>query len=67
MRKELDFHIEMETERLAHAEQLDPVEARRRALVAFGGVQTHREALRDGQAAWLNGLSLDLELGGRMR
>ena len=65
--EELHFHIEMETERLIREEKLDHAEARRRALVAFGGVQQHRETLRDGRGtAWLGGLSLDLKLGWRM-
>jgi putative ABC transport system permease protein len=66
MNDELAFHIEMETARL-RAEGLDAVEARRRALVAFGGVEKHKEAMRDGRGfAWLGGLTLDLKLGGRM-
>src|SRR5918995_1415766 len=64
---EIRFHIEMETERLVREEKLDKNEARRRALVTFGGVQQHREALLDGRGtAWLSGLSLDLKLGFRM-
>jgi putative ABC transport system permease protein len=64
---ELHFHIEMETERLKREQGLDHEEARRRALVTFGGVEKHRETLRDGRgAAWLSGLSLDLRLGLRM-
>lgn len=64
---EIRFHIEMETERLAREQQLDRNEARRRALATFGGVQQHREALREGRGTvWFSGLSLDLKLGGRM-
>jgi predicted permease len=67
MDQEFRFHLEMETERLMREEGLDAVEARRRALVAFGGVEKHKEALRDGRGlAWLGGLTLDLKLGGRM-
>lgn len=63
---EIRFHIDMETER-HRAAGIDAVEARRRALVAFGGVERHREALRDGRGlAWLGGMSLDLKLGCRM-
>jgi predicted permease len=52
---------------LARDLAVEPDEARRRALAAFGGVEKHREALRDGRdTAWLNGLSLDLKLGVRM-
>jgi putative ABC transport system permease protein len=64
---EIRFHIEMETERLVREQKLDPDEARRRALVAFGGVEKHKEALRDERGtAWFNGISLDLKLGARM-
>ncbi len=46
---------------------LSPDEARRRALVTFGGVTQHQETLRDGRGlAWLGGLSLDFKLGLRM-
>jgi len=65
--EEISFHIEMETERLMREEGLDHAEATRRARVLFGGVQQHREELREGRGtAWLSGLSLDLKLGARM-
>src|SRR5688500_17179549 len=64
---EIRFHLEMETDRLVREQKLDRDEARRRALVTFGGVQQHTETLREGRGmAWLNGMSLDLKLGGRM-
>src|SRR5687768_17684998 len=64
---EIRFHIEMETDRLVREQKLDRDEARRRALVSFGGVQQHRETLREGRGtSWLNGMSLDLKLGSRM-
>ncbi len=64
--KELMFHIDMEAERLVRDKGLAPEEARRRAMAAFGGVDKHKEALRDGRGtAWLTGLSLDLKLGVR--
>ncbi len=67
MDEEIRFHVEMETERLVRDAALNPREARRRALVAFGGVEKHKESLRDGRGlAWLGGLSLDLKLGFRM-
>jgi putative ABC transport system permease protein len=64
---EIGFHIDMETQRLMRDEKLDQDEARRRALVNFGGVTQHRETLRAGRgtAMW-NGMSLDLKLGSRM-
>ncbi len=65
--EEIRFHIEMETQRLVAEQKLDLDEARRRALATFGGVQQHRETLREGRGtAWFSGLSLDLKLGFRM-
>ncbi|HEY0929865.1 MAG TPA: ABC transporter permease [Gemmatimonas sp.] len=65
--EEIAFHIEMETARLEREEGLPHAEARRRALIAFGGVEVHKEALRDGRGLrWLGGLTLDLKLGIRM-
>jgi predicted permease len=64
---EIRFHIDMETERLVREQQLEPDEARRRALITFGGVDKHKEALRDERGtAWFAGMSLDLKLGFRM-
>jgi len=65
--EEFRFHLDMETDRLVRDAGLPRDEARRRALVAFGGVQNHRESMRDGRGlAWLSGLSLDFKLGFRM-
>src|ERR671918_1886504 len=67
MNDEFRFHIEMETDQLVRAKGLAPDEARRQALASFGGVEKHKEALRDGRGlAWLSGMSLDVKLGGRM-
>ena len=67
MDREFRFHLDMETERLVREAGLDRAEARRRALVAFGGAEQHRETLRAGRGlAWLGGLSLDFRLGFRM-
>lgn len=64
---EIRFHIDMETQRLMREQQLDHDEARRQALVSFGGVQQHRETLREGRGtSWFSGVSLDLKLGARM-
>jgi predicted permease len=66
MDEELRFHIEMETEKNLR-EGMSAEEARRQAVLAFGGVEGHREAMRDGRTlAWASGLSLDLKLGLRM-
>jgi predicted permease len=48
MDDELRFHIDMETEKHVRA-GLAPVEARRRALASFGGVERHRTRLREGR------------------
>jgi hypothetical protein len=65
--EEIEFHIDMETERLRREEGLSADDARRRALIAFGGVVNHKEALHDGRGLrWLGGLSLDFRLGLRM-
>ena len=66
MNQEFRFHIEMETEQLMRAKGLSHHEARRQALVAFGGVEKHTGALRDGRGlAWLGGLSRDFKLSVR--
>src|SRR5204862_2412951 len=52
MEEEFRYHIAMEAERLVAA-GVAPDEARRRALVAFGGLDNHREAMRDGRGARL--------------
>lgn len=66
MNAEFRFHIEMETDKNIRA-GMAPSEARRRAAVAFGGVEEHKEAMRDDRGlAWLGGWSLDLKLGARM-
>lgn len=67
MDEEIRLHIEMETDRLVRETGLHEAEARRQALVAFGGVERYREEMRDGRGlAWLTGMKLDLALGWRM-
>ncbi|MGH7574265.1 MAG: ADOP family duplicated permease [Longimicrobiales bacterium] len=48
MDEEIRLHIELETEKHIR-DGVEPREARRRALVAFGGAEQHREALREGR------------------
>jgi putative ABC transport system permease protein len=61
MEEEFRFHVEMETQRLVEQYELSPDEARRRALVAFGGLDTHRETMRDGRGArWFDDLFADV-------
>ena len=53
MNEEISFHIEMETRRLVGS-GLDPHEARRRAVRAFGGVERHKDDVRDERGtSWL--------------
>lgn len=60
MEEEFQFHVEMQERRLI-ASGLDPVEARRRALVAFGGLDSHREEMRDGRGArWFDDFGADV-------
>ena len=67
MDDEMRFHVEMHAERLRREEQLDPAEARRRALVAFGGVEKFKEEGRDLRGwRWLDAAALDTRLGFRM-
>lgn len=67
MEEEMGFHVDMEAERLIREGGVDAGEARRRALVAFGGADRYREELRDERGgAWLGGMSLDFRLGFRM-
>lgn len=58
--EELQFHLDMETEKLVRA-GLDPDEARRRARVAFGGVERHKEEVRAIRGMrWLEDLAADI-------
>jgi predicted permease len=50
MEEEFAFHVDMESARL-RAEGMPPGEARRRALVTFGGLERYREEMRDGRGA----------------
>ncbi|HEX5217242.1 MAG TPA: ABC transporter permease [Vicinamibacterales bacterium] len=67
MQDEMRLHIEMEAERLTREIGLDPVEARRRAHVHFGGIEAYKEAGRDVRGrGWLDAMSVDFRLGVRM-
>ena len=67
MDEEMKFHVEMESARLMRERNLDPVEARRQAFVAFGGVEKWKEAGRDVRLLrWLDHIWLDCKLGVRM-
>jgi predicted permease len=67
MDEELAFHVEMEADRLVREYGMSADEARRRARATFGGVTQHKEELRAGRGlAWLDTISLDVRLAGRM-
>ena len=66
MAEEFRFHLEMETDKNVKA-GMSRAEARRRAAVSFGGIEEHKEVMREERGlAWLSGWSLDLKLGTRM-
>ncbi|GMV07871.1 MAG: hypothetical protein AMXMBFR53_41460 [Gemmatimonadota bacterium] len=65
MDEELRFHLDMETEKNLRS-GMSPAEARRRALISFGGVERHRAELRRGRTIpVLESLWGDLRFGGR--
>jgi putative ABC transport system permease protein len=67
MDEEMRFHVELETERLMKQHGLPVEEARRRALVSFGGVEKFKEAGHDVYGLrWLDALLLDARFSLRM-
>jgi putative ABC transport system permease protein len=65
MDDEMRFHVESETERLV-AEGMEPDEARRRAMVSFGGIERHKEAVRDERGVrWVEDLAQDIRYAWR--
>ena len=65
MEEELRFHLEMEAEKNVRA-GMSPAEARRRAAIAFGGLERYKEEVREGRGfAWLDALAHDLRYGMR--
>jgi predicted permease len=60
MEEEFQFHLEMEAARLVR-EGVGRDEAHRRARVAFGGLDRHREEMRDGRGArWFGDFRADV-------
>jgi putative ABC transport system permease protein len=60
LERELRLHLELETEENVRR-GMTPAEARRRALVAFGGVEQTKEAVRDErETRWLDELLADV-------
>src|SRR5688572_25026604 len=66
MDKEIRLHIDLEAEHLMRNEGVGAEEARRRAMASFGGVEWHKEALRENRGfAWAGALSRDFRYGVR--
>jgi predicted permease len=66
MDEEMRFHIEMEADELVRTRGLSPEEARRQALLAFGGVERYREEGRDARGVrLLEELLADLRFAAR--
>jgi predicted permease len=67
MDEELRFHVEMEAEELVRTRGLSPGEARRQAMLAFGGMERVREEGRDARGVRvLDELLGDLRFAARM-
>src|ERR687896_605928 len=67
MDQEMRFHVEMQADRLMKEQGLPAEEARRRALVSFGGVEKYKEAGHDVHGLrWLDALLLDSRFSLRM-
>ncbi len=60
--EEIRLHVEMETDDLMRMQGLSRDEARRQAMIAFGGVGKYREAQRDARGVrWLEQLGQDVK------
>jgi putative ABC transport system permease protein len=63
---EMREHIDLEAQDIARTQGVGPAEARRRALVAFGGVARYTEDHRDARGTrWLEELVQDVRYAGR--
>ena len=61
MDEEFDFHVEMEAKRRAERDGVSLEEGRRRAIASFGGLDSQREAMRDGRGTrWFADLVADV-------
>jgi len=64
--EEMRLHIDLEAADLARTRGLDPLEARRQALLRFGGVERFKEAHRDARGTrWLEDLAQDVKYAAR--
>ncbi|HEX3928114.1 MAG TPA: ADOP family duplicated permease [Gemmatimonadales bacterium] len=60
LEREIRLHVQMEIDNNLDA-GMSPVEAQRHALIAFGGLERHREAVRDERGTrWLDDIVTDL-------
>ena len=63
---ELRLHVELETEDLMRTRGLSREEARRQAMIEFGGVERYREAHRDARGVrWVEQLAQDVKYAAR--
>ena len=63
---EVRLHVALEAEELQRLHNLSPDDARRRALVAFGGIERYKEAHRDARGVrWLDELHQDVRYAAR--
>ncbi|HEY7896641.1 MAG TPA: ABC transporter permease [Gemmatimonadaceae bacterium] len=64
--EELALHVALEAAELERQHHLSPDDARRRALVAFGGIERYKEAHRDARGVrWLDELRQDVRYAAR--
>ena len=64
--EELGLHVALEAAELERLHHLSPEDARRRALIAFGGIERYKEAHRDARGVrWLDELRQDVRYAGR--
>ncbi len=64
--EELRLHVALEAAELERLHHLSPGDARRRALVAFGGIERYKEAHRDARGVrWLDELRQDVRYAAR--
>ncbi|HEX5178823.1 MAG TPA: ABC transporter permease [Gemmatimonadaceae bacterium] len=64
--EEVRLHVALEAKELERLHHLSPADARRRALVAFGGIERYKEAHRDARGTrWLDELQQDIRYAAR--
>ena len=63
---EVRLHVSLEAAEIARLHNLSPDDARRRALLAFGGIERYKEAHRDARGVrWLDELQQDVRYAAR--